>query len=79
MPLEEAWRIAPQVAVALDYAHERGIVHRDLKPADIKVTPDGVVKLLDLVSPRHSAADRKPAARERDAPVQPFPSPPKSA
>jgi Tol biopolymer transport system component len=48
MPFEEAWKIALQIADALEYAHERGIVHRDLKPANIKVTPEGVVKLLDF-------------------------------
>ncbi|HUA22271.1 MAG TPA: protein kinase [Bryobacteraceae bacterium] len=48
MPFDDAWKIASQIATALDYAHERGIVHRDLKPANIKVTPDGTVKLLDF-------------------------------
>jgi serine/threonine protein kinase len=48
LPFEEAWEIATQVAVALEYAHERGVVHRDLKPANIKVTPEGQVKLLDF-------------------------------
>jgi len=48
LPFEEAWKIAAQIADALEYAHERGIVHRDLKPANVKVTPEGVVKLLDF-------------------------------
>jgi serine/threonine-protein kinase len=48
MPFDEAWKIAMQIADALEYAHEQGVVHRDLKPANIKVTPDGVVKLLDF-------------------------------
>jgi eukaryotic-like serine/threonine-protein kinase len=48
MPLEEALRIARQIADALEAAHERGITHRDLKPPNIKVKPDGTVKVLDF-------------------------------
>jgi eukaryotic-like serine/threonine-protein kinase len=48
MPFDEAWKIASQMADALEYAHDKGVVHRDLKPANIKVTHEGVVKLLDF-------------------------------
>jgi eukaryotic-like serine/threonine-protein kinase len=48
MPLDDAIPIARQIALGLDAAHERGIVHRDLKPANVKITPAGVVKILDF-------------------------------
>jgi serine/threonine-protein kinase len=44
----EALTIARQIADALDSAHQRGIIHRDLKAANIKVTNDGTVKVLDF-------------------------------
>jgi serine/threonine-protein kinase len=46
--IEEAIRIAKQIAEGLESAHQKGIVHRDLKPANIKITTQGQVKLLDF-------------------------------
>ncbi len=48
LPVADALAIARQIAAALEIAHVQGIVHRDLKPANIKITPAGVVKVLDF-------------------------------
>jgi len=48
LPLDHALPIARQITLALQAAHEHGVVHRDLKPGNIKVTPDGTVKVLDF-------------------------------
>ena len=48
VPASEALRYAAGIAAALDVAHEKGIVHRDLKPGNIKITPEGTVKVLDF-------------------------------
>ena len=48
VPLEEALTIATQIAEALEAAHEKGVIHRDMKPANVKVTPEGMVKVLDF-------------------------------
>jgi TolB-like protein/Tfp pilus assembly protein PilF/predicted Ser/Thr protein kinase len=48
MPLDEAVRVAGEVAEALREAHAQGIVHRDLKPANIMLTAQGHVKVMDF-------------------------------
>jgi Tol biopolymer transport system component len=48
LPIEEALRIALEIAQGFEAAHARGIIHRDLKPANVKLTQDGGVKVLDF-------------------------------
>ena len=48
MPLDEALPVAEQMAAALEEAHSKAITHRDLKPGNVKIRPDGVVKVLDF-------------------------------
>jgi serine/threonine protein kinase len=57
IPLEEALEICKQIAAGLECAHEKPIVHRDLKPANIKVSSEGVVKILDFGLARAFAGD----------------------
>ncbi len=58
IPLDEAIGLARQIAEGMEAAHEKGIVHRDLKPANIKITSDGVVKILDFGLAKDSRAIR---------------------
>ena len=48
LKLDQALTIGHQVAEAVSAAHDRGVIHRDLKPGNIKITPEGKVKVLDF-------------------------------
>jgi len=47
LPVEEAIRIAIEVATAIDYAHRHNIIHRDLKPENI-LLQDGQALVADF-------------------------------
>jgi predicted Ser/Thr protein kinase len=48
LPAEEVIGLTRQICRGLDYAHSNGIVHRDVKPANIMITPNGTVKIMDF-------------------------------
>ncbi len=47
LPIQEAVRIAGEVASALDYAHRHGVIHRDIKPENI-LLHDGSALVADF-------------------------------
>ena len=47
LPVEDAIRIATEVAGALDYAHRHGVIHRDIKPENI-LLHDGSALVADF-------------------------------
>ena len=60
LPVDEVLRYGQQMADALAHAHARGVVHRDLKSANVVVTPEGQVKVLDFGLAKRLTGDDLP-------------------
>jgi len=48
LPMEQQLEIMARVSEGLAFAHARGIVHRDVKPANLFITADNQIKILDF-------------------------------
>ncbi|HMT51528.1 MAG TPA: Stk1 family PASTA domain-containing Ser/Thr kinase, partial [Dietzia sp.] len=48
MEIDRALGVMADVCGALDFSHKKGIIHRDVKPANIMISRDGAVKVMDF-------------------------------
>jgi len=63
LPTETVVRYGAQIADALAHAHENGVVHRDLTSANVVVTPEGLVKILDFGLATHGERELSDVTR----------------
>jgi len=57
IPFPKACAWAAEVASALGMAHRKGVIHGDVKPANMLITDDGRVKLMDFGMARLASRD----------------------
>jgi len=63
LPIELLVRYGAQIADAVSFAHDHGVIHRDIKTANVMVTPEGRVKVLDFGLAQRAASEADLATR----------------
>jgi TolB-like protein/Tfp pilus assembly protein PilF/predicted Ser/Thr protein kinase len=66
---DRVMRLGAQMAEALARAHAHGVIHRDFKSANVIISPDGRIKILDFGIAIRSGAEGQPVTKEATASV----------
>lgn len=48
LSIDQSIAYGRQIAAGMAHAHEANVIHGDLKPANLMVTPDGAIKIMDF-------------------------------